>query len=119
MRMMNLMNRVEIRRLLVRAVYKSNRHVDDPIIDQMVELFVEQRDFYRGSVRQLQEAYETEIKRIQEEFETEIKRLQETSETKIKRLQEAFETAIASLRREIQPSHRCDVGRSPPGRGAV
>ena len=57
MRMMNLMNRVEIRRLLVRAVYKSNRHIDDPIIDQMVELFIEQQDFYDGRVRQLQEVY--------------------------------------------------------------
>ena len=117
--MMNLMNRVEIRRLLVRAVYKSNRHIDDPIIDQMVELFVEQQDFYKGSVRQLQEAFDTEIKRLEVASKTEIERLVVASETKIKRLQEAFETKIASLRREIRPSHRCDVGRSPPGRGAV
>jgi len=71
MRMMNPMNRVEIRRLLVRAVYKSSRQTDDPIIDQMVELFIEQQDFYNARIRQLQEAYQEQIKQVWEAFETE------------------------------------------------
>jgi len=89
MRMMNAMNRVEIRRLLVRAVYKSNRRIDDPIIDQMVELFVEQQDFYKEGVRQLKEAYETEIKRLREAFKADITSLRNEIQQQLAALNDA------------------------------
>ena len=112
MRMTNLMNRIELRRVLVRAAYKSNRHIDEALVDELIEQCMPLQELYAGSLRQLKEEFETENKQYREAFETEIKGLQEAFKTEVKRLQEAFDIEVAPLKKdEIQKSRQQTEGQ--------